>query len=350
MKPFRPFHPGSSKARAHDADEDTERRDSYDGRPSIDRPSLEPFDAREPGPLSARVALPWVVFNALVVAGVLWARPTQHADAPSTSIAETTVAPVTEGRVSAEHGHAPLREPDRASPTSLSQSELEDAATKPLTIYPVLSVEDRLYVLEGTDTEKAAGKPRGAHTVALPGGGILETSARAESTLSSGTWTVLSRSGACTAELGQSVRLSFDPGEPGAELPAPLAAHELRGCRVQHDTTDQAVAIQGSHPDARYEPIGAGDVHLTSGVHAFDTSDADSCDGRVRVTSSSGALLREEPGAELAGRIQVEDRELLVLRGEAGVRVLDVRGDSVALAAREPFSPLWLGALDPQGC
>jgi hypothetical protein len=333
------------------------RASTFDDFPPTERPSVEPFDARERWPLAARVALPWVVFNAVVVAGVLWTRPLDQTSTPPTSIAETTAPERSvgevEGQVAADRGSAP---PASGEVTSLgSETPAPEEQPEPLAIYPVLVAEGRLFALEGMAPEGESGSPaveqtRRTTTLALPGGGALGITTRPHSSgeLATGTWTVLSTSGTCLAERGRAVRLRLDSGEPGATPPPALEAHELDGCSVDHDTTDRAVAIAGAHPTARYEATDEGSAQLQSGGRAVNTS-PDSCSGGVRIEASSGALLSNQPGVELAGRITLDGRELLVLEGAGtgtGLRVVDVSGQDVSLAAEAPYSPLWLGGGD----
>ncbi len=367
-----PFHrtasgrASSTEASATDPRRE-DRRSSLDEEfPPTERPS-QPFDGRVPWPLSARVAVPWVGVNAVVRAGVLGTRPVDQSSAPPTSIAET-VAPTAAGdltqqgfEVAAERGATPPAAPGAGSnePAAPPEDQVGTVRQQPeeqqgdLTIYPVLVVEGRLYALEGAAQDVSGEgvlRTRRTRTLALPGGGALGITPRAEQDgeLPTGTWTVLSTAGTCLTERGPSVRLRFDSGEPGAPQPPALDAHALDGCSIDHDTTDRAVAISGAHPKARFEAIAEGSVKLQGGGRAVDTT-SDSCASGVRITTRSGELLSDQPGVELAGRITLDGRELLMLEGAGrggGLRVVDVGGDSVTLAAQAPFSPLWLGGTD----
>ncbi len=350
--------PGERASSAERSPSEHGRLSASDEFPPTERPSVEPFDAREPWPLSARVAVPWIVFNAVVLAGVLWTRPIDHGSTTPTSIAETTAtAPPTkavaelEGNVAAERGTTP--EPSSGVSTRGSQEQAAEEQRAELTVYPVLVVEGRLFALEGPAQESgehAVPRTDRTTTLALPGGGALGITARPTESgeLPSGTWTVLSTTGTCLAERNRGVQLRLDTGDPSEPPPPALNAHELAGCTVNHDTTDLAVAIAGSHPDARFEATSEGTLQLRGGGRAADAA-PDSCSGGVRITARSGEILSDQRDVELAGRITLDGRELLVLEGAGrggGLRIVDVDDNDVTLAAEAPYSPLWLGASD----
>ncbi len=253
--------------------------------------------------------------------------PLRHA-APEppreTSIPEPPSAPA---RVSAPQGAAPLVAEDQR---------------EPLEVLSVVSVDGRLFALSSRPQSAAptALSAKRRVTLALPGGGALSVTPRksGDGELREGAWTVVAEDGTCLAEPGSSAELSVDTGSPEGGAPERIAAVELVGCAASIDTTDTALALSGTHPEARLESLAAAPCNEVAAARLpalLNASETDGFDPEAVVSTDDGSLVLYRSAGD-----------------DTALRVISVRGTDTSLVLEQMGLPLWLGGSggEPPGC
>ncbi len=324
----------------------------------------------------------WIALNAVVFGGAaLWFyvtdRPIPEPVSTPAPAATVTVAPPNAEVAQRQQGEQPV---ERAvsggtSPeTSAVPAPPIAAAESPpgtIGVYPVLAIGTEAFALETVDSRDAV-RPeldaevleRATEVVALPGGAVLTVTPRTSRPRELGRdepWTIVSPAGTCQTELGAPVTLTLDFGEPDSGKPRPIVARRLEGCANQLDAAERALAVEGTHPDARYE-TSHGFVERSDDNSLPYRVEVDRVDGSqsrgtttcptsevVRIRDESGTIISSHPGFTLEGRVLLDDRELLILESGASVlRVIDLSEAGPVVAAERPPATFWAG--DPPGC